>query len=393
MSLRGAKAASLCAARKRNATLAAVSAHTPSAMNFGLGEFFSLASAGAWAVGVILYRRLGETLPPLALNFLKNSLVLGLMLPAVPLLHGFEVPSFTAIQIGLALASGFIGIALADTLYFRALNELGAGRMGIIGNLYSPLVILLSFAFLGERLSAMQIAGFLLVTVGVLTITKARQAENHPLPGPLLEGEGAKLEFSASEKARAEDELSEAAGERSELSAPKERSGEVAAVEGAKGGLEPSPSRRGLGEDGVRRRKGLLLGVLSIALMAVAIVMVKRVLEAQPLMWVTSVRLIGAVGGLFVIALLTGNLHRLRPQGAKFDWRLLVAAAVFGQFLAMVLWLAGYKYTQASIAAILNETSSVFIVVLAWLWLHEPLGRRGAIGVSLTLAGVVLMLF
>jgi drug/metabolite transporter (DMT)-like permease len=308
-------------------------------MNFGIGEFFSIASAAAWAVGVILYRRLGETLPPLALNFLKNTLVLGMILPAVPLVHGFEMPAFTAMQVGMALASGFIGIALADTLYFRALNELGAGRMGVIGNLYSPLVILLSFAFLGERLTVMQVGGFLLVTAGVVTIARSRQGENHPHPGPLLEGEG--------------------------------------------------DQRVGTS----RRTKGLLLAVLAITLMAIAIVMVKRTLEAQPLLWVTLIRIAGAVGGMFVIALLTGNLRRLRPRGAKFDWRILVAAAFIGQFLAMVLWLAGYKYTQASIAAILNETSSVFIVVLAWLWLKEPLGRRGAIGVTLTLGGVAMMLF
>lgn len=305
-------------------------------MNFGLGEFFSLASAAAWAVGVILYRRLGETLPPLALNFLKNTLVLAMIVPAVPLLHGFEVPAFTAMQVGMALASGFIGIALADTLYFRALNELGAGRMGVIGNLYSPLVILLSFVFLGERLSAMQIGGFVLVTAGVVTIARSR--------------------------------------------APGVDAGDV----------DPAIAVR---EAPSHPLRGILLGVLSIALMAVAIVMVKRTLEAQPLLWVTLIRIAGAVGGMFAIAVLTGNLHHLRPRGAKFDWRLLVAAAFVGQFLAMVLWLAGYKFTQASIAAILNETSSVFIVLLAWLWLKEPLGRRGAIGVTLTLGGVAMMLF
>lgn len=80
------------------------------------------------------------------------------------------------------------------------------------------------------------------------------------------------------------------------------------------------------------------------------------------------------------------------PRGARFDWRLLLLAAFVGQCLAMVLWLAGYKYTQASIAAVLNETASVFIVLLAWLWLREPLGRRGAAGVTLTLCGVALML-
>ena len=304
-------------------------------MNFGLGEFFSLASAAAWAVGVILYRRLGETLPPLALNFLKNTLVLGMVLPAVPLLHGTQLPDFTAMQLALALASGFVGIAMADTLYFRALNELGASRMGIIGNLYSPLVILLSFAFLGERLTPLQIGGFALVTAGVVTIARSRA------PGPDA------------------------------------------------GDIDPAVAERPAVHHNLR---GALLGVLSIALMACAIVMVKRVLEAQPLMWVTLLRLIGAVAGLFLAALFTGNLRRLRANGAKFDWRLLLAAAFVGQCLSMVLWLAGYKFTQASIAAILNETSSVWIVLLAWLWLKEPLGRRGAIGVSLTLGGVALML-
>jgi drug/metabolite transporter (DMT)-like permease len=57
-----------------------------------------------------------------------------------------------------------------------------------------------------------------------------------------------------------------------------------------------------------------------------------------------------------------------------------------------VLWLAGYKYTLASVAAILNETASVFILVLAWIWLKEPLTRRAIGGVVLTLAGVSCML-
>ncbi|MGH8500462.1 MAG: EamA family transporter, partial [Methylococcales bacterium] len=71
----------------------------------------------------------------------------------------------------------------------------------------------------------------------------------------------------------------------------------------------------------------------------------------------------------------------------------LIIAAFVGQFVAMVFWLAGYKFTSASVAAILNETASVFILLLAWLWLKEPLTRRGLIGVGLTLSGVSFMLW
>lgn len=306
-----------------------------------LGELFSLLSALAWACGVILYRRLGETLPPLTLNFLKNLLVLGMLLPLVPLLHGFSWPTLAAGDVAIALGSGFIGIALADTLYFRALNELGAGRMGIIGNLYSPFVIVLSYLFLGERLGWLQLGGFVLVSAGVLLIARPAAREPAPAGMPLPGPEGAPS----------------------------------AAAPGAPHAL-----------------RGAMLGVLAIALMSIAIVMVKRVLEEQPLLWVTLVRLLGALLGLLLVAALRGELRRLRPPRARVNWRLLALAAFVGQCLAMVLWLAGYKYTQASIAAILNETASVFILLLAWFWLREPIGRRGAAGVSLTLSGVALML-
>ncbi|MCB1560337.1 MAG: DMT family transporter [Xanthomonadales bacterium] len=288
----------------------------------GLGEALSLGSAAAWAVGVILYRRLGDVLPPLPLNFLKNLVVLALLVPTVVIAHGWLPPSMSTLDIALAVGSGFIGIAVADTLYLRALNELGAGRMGIVGNAYSPLVIVLGVLLLGERLNAWQMLGFALVTVGVLLVAKPPSRWK----------------------------------------------------------TEPEHSVR-----------GALLGLLSVLLMAVAIIMVKRVLEQQPLFWVTLVRMIGAVLGMLLIASLRGELRRLVPK-RPLPWRQLVTAALVGQYLAMLLWLGGYKYTDASVAAILNETSSAFIVLLAWLWLKERPTRRNLIGVTLALGGVFFML-
>lgn len=289
----------------------------------GLGELFALLSAAAWAVGVILYRRLGDRLPPLTLNFLKNSLVLGMLLPTLVAFHGFDVPDFTAVEIGLALLSGIIGIGIADTLYFRALNQLGAGRMGVLGNAYSPFVLLLGMAFLGERLVAQQWVGFALVSAGVLLASWPRATDG------------------------------------------------------------PSPAHAW---------RGVAAGLAAVGLMAIAVILAKRVLEAQPLLWVTAIRMVGALAGMLAIALLRGETDRLRPPHGLHWWPLLRAAFI-GQFLAMLLWLAGYKYTLASIAAVLNETASVFIIVLAAWWLKEPLTRRGIAGVVLTLAGVCCMLW
>ncbi|MFN7213821.1 MAG: DMT family transporter, partial [Lysobacteraceae bacterium] len=291
----------------------------PATRRMGLGELLSLLSAAAWAVGVILYRQLGATLPPLQLNLLKNLLVMGMVAIAVPLVHGFALPAFTAAQVAIAMASGVIGIAIADTLYFRALNQLGAGRMGVLGNFYSPAVIVLSVLFLDERLTLVQLVGFGLVSLGVFLVAERR------------------------------------------------------------------PDDAGNGRDLLR---GLAIGFIAILLMAVAIVMVKRTLEAQPLLWVTGLRMGGAVLGLLVLSMLVRRGLSLLPAASTVPWRKLVAAAFVGQFLSMVLWLGGYKFTSASVAAILNESSSVFILLLAWAWLKEPLTRRAVAGVALTIAGV-----
>jgi drug/metabolite transporter (DMT)-like permease len=290
-------------------------------LSFGLGEAFALLSAMAWAVGVILYSKLGTWLPPLQLNFIKNTLVLGMLAVALPLVHGLALPDISAAEISIAITSGVIGLALADTLYLKALNQLGAGRMGIIGNLYSPFVIALSFVFLGERLGPLQIVGFVLVSSGVLLVSGKRERE---------------------------------AGGPSVLS-------------------------------------GVLLGVLAILLMAVAIVMVKRVLEAQPLVWISLIRMGGALVGLLLIVGLRGELRTLNPWRMRVHWPTLVIAAFVGQFLSTLFWLGGYKYTDAMVAAILNESSSAFIVLLAWLWLREPMDRRRAGGIALAIAGVGCM--
>jgi len=289
----------------------------------GIGEALALASAATWAVGVILARQLGTQLPPLALNLLKNELVLSVLAPIALFVHAGAWPQLSTADVLVVLLSGVLGIAIADTLYFRALNELGAGRMGIIGNLYSPLVLLMGYVWLQERLGAQQWLGFGLVALGVLLVTR------------------------------------------------------------------PSTHRDQRPAHTVR---GVLIGMTAIALMAVAVVMVKHVLEQQPLLWVTLLRLCGAVAGLVLMAWHPAMRRWVAFSPRNVAWPRLLAAALVGQGLSMLCWLGGYKYTSASVAAVLNDSASVFLVVLAAVWLREPLGRRGIVGVVLTFSGIACML-
>jgi drug/metabolite transporter (DMT)-like permease len=123
----------------------------------------------------------GDALPAFDLNLFKNLVGTLLMLPTLFLFEGWQLYEFSLSEIGLALLSGYLGIALADTWYLRALQLMGASRTGIVAGLLSPFVILLSFLFLGESLRGWQIAGFALVMAGVLLVTwrsKRRQVDS-----------------------------------------------------------------------------------------------------------------------------------------------------------------------------------------------------------------------
>ena len=136
----------------------------------GWGEFFALASALCWALAVILFRRAGDTLPAFELNLFKNLLGFALLVPTLLIVEGLQLPVYPLKDVAISLLSGYIGIALADTWYLRALHLMGASRTGIVASLLSPFVIVLSFLFLDESFRGLQVAGFALVMGGILLV-------------------------------------------------------------------------------------------------------------------------------------------------------------------------------------------------------------------------------
>jgi drug/metabolite transporter (DMT)-like permease len=88
---------------------------------FQAGELYALSCALLWAVAVILFRKTGETIEPVALNLFKGVVGLALFLVTMPI---FGVPWFPQ---GVSLAdwlvlmgSGALGIAIADSVWARA---------------------------------------------------------------------------------------------------------------------------------------------------------------------------------------------------------------------------------------------------------------------------------
>ena len=140
-------------------------------------------------------------------------------------------------------------------------------------------------------------------------------------------------------------------------------------------------------------KKGAMYGVGAVFMMAAGVVMVKEILETQPFLWTVELRIAGGICGMLVYMLVSARWQSVKRNFSQPQpWGTVMFASFLGSYFALILWLAGYKLIDASVASVLNETNVAFIVFLAWLMLGEQINRRKLAGLGLTIGGVIIMM-
>jgi len=138
--------------------------------------------------------------------------------------------------------------------------------------------------------------------------------------------------------------------------------------------------------------KGMSWGMMAMATVGLSIVIAKPVLERHPVIWSTAVRQASAILAMLPVALLSPKRRRIlsvfRPRR---DWRYSLPGTLLGSCLALLFWIGGMKYAEASTAAILNQTSTLHVLIFAALFLREPFTRRKVLAAALALAGILLV--
>ena len=137
---------------------------------------------------------------------------------------------------------------------------------------------------------------------------------------------------------------------------------------------------------------GTLFGVIAMATVALGIVIAKPVLERSPVLWATTMRQIGALIAMVPVALVLPERREIaglfRPAR---NWRYSVPATLIGSYLALIFWIAGMKYSLAGPAAILNQTSSIYVLIFASIFLKEPFTARKVIASVLAVGGIAMV--
>ena len=148
--------------------------------------------------------------------------------------------------------------------------------------------------------------------------------------------------------------------------------------------------------EGLSRRElviGIGYGMAAMAFLGFGIVLAKQVLENANVIWATAVRQFGALLVLVPMTLIRKDRAKIwKVFVPSPSWKYSLPGTILGSYVALIFWIAGMKMIPAGKAAILNQSSTIYILLLATLLLKEPFGLRKAIAATLSIGGVLLVL-
>jgi len=297
------------------------------------GEIASTVCSMIWALALIFFAKAGRSVPPRALNVLKSLIVLPLFVITCLALGIDLLPELDGWTWGVMAVSAVIGWTISDTLVFASLNRIGAGWTAVVSCAYSPLMILVTGVGFGVALTWNVAVGSVIVGAAIVIATGRVR---------------------------------------------------LATVEGRTLAV------------------GLALGVAAELGMAISVAMMKYPIMGHPAIFdvahifvITVWRMVIGTSALILWMALRHDraiaFTHFRPNR---EWRWVVLASVIGSYVAMSLWIYGMKAITGSLtrAAILNQTTAIWLPILGVLLLNERLNARKLIAVAMAFVGATIVI-
>ena len=137
---------------------------------------------------------------------------------------------------------------------------------------------------------------------------------------------------------------------------------------------------------------GITMAVSSHLIMAFGILMVRDVISEHSVVWISAYRFLVATIVLSVVSSCFLSPRKVFLGFTRRNiWKIMLPMSFLGPFMGTMLWTAGFKYTSVGRAAIYNQLSTVFIILLAVLFLKERLTGRKVLGLALAVSGAIVV--
>tara|TARA_S200000501_G_scaffold118873_2_gene111652 strand:+ start:23007 stop:23906 length:900 start_codon:yes stop_codon:yes gene_type:complete len=144
--------------------------------------------------------------------------------------------------------------------------------------------------------------------------------------------------------------------------------------------------------------KGLIIGILAYSLMALGIIMVKPILNRfsnsiEMQLWIIIFRLIpGTLLSYITMSFMMKKKEIVFQLSNKKIWPIILLGSFLGTYVGFAMWVIGMAKTSASIASILNQTSTIFIAFFGWLILKETFSRKMMICFFISIIGAFIII-
>ncbi len=289
----------------------------------------SLSSAVFWALAIVMMKRVGEKIHPVAMNLFKNAtgailISMTLYIIGEPLIN----PGVTREDYIRLIFSAIIGMGLADIIFLHSLNIIGAGISALVDTVYSPFVILFAYLLLGEQLSAIQFLGGGLI-IGAILFASAK--------------------------------------------------------------LQHIPINRSQLKYGIMLGV-IAMTMMAFSIVLIKPVLNKFQGDVGKQLWFAGFRLIpGFIIPLLIFIYKSRSTDLISPFKDKKILSYLLIAAFLSTYLGMSSWIIGMSLTKASTAGILNQTATIFIFIFARFFLNEPITKRRVFAILIAMAGAYLV--
>jgi drug/metabolite transporter (DMT)-like permease len=155
-----------------------------------IGDVLELASALSWAACLTISALVVRTRSVLGFVTLCSLIGTALLLPFGLFEHGYRDVAAWGPDVWVAAASlAVVSTVLAFLIFFWAVSRFGAGLAAIISYLGPPAGVVIAVAVLGERVSALQLVGALVILAGVglatrVPLSRPRTAATPRAPSP-----------------------------------------------------------------------------------------------------------------------------------------------------------------------------------------------------------------
>lgn len=307
------------------------------------GEAAALATAVCWSLTPFFFTAASRRIGAFATNVVRLVLAcifLGTVVVATGSFHAMP-----GRQTVMFVLSGLIGLTLGDAALFDAFMILGPRRVSLLGATAPVVVAIASVPLLGERVSAVGLAGMALTLGGVAWVVMERE-EDGAVSGNLARGV---------------------------LMGVLAAVGQGLGFIFAKAGLGEAPATSWIGGlaagDGAPESVTPLLGTL--------------------------LRMLAGCGGMLAWAAARGRFAEVaRGTRDRRAVTLATGGALFGPFVGVWLSLMAAKYTrEAAVAQTIMAFSPVLVIVIARIVHGERPSARAWLGSLVAVGGVATLAF